>query len=156
MQTLFSAIYCSIHFPNPHILLLTVCVFYVDILQLVVIHVELTVNTKRNVPKPTKQERFVYDISSNYFVDGPQEITITGPTPAASVGETFLCETDSNPPASYEWDLLAGAGPIHVEGDTLTVDVSMTSPSRYRCTASSDMGNSMAEVEFLVGTFLSR
>ncbi len=83
--------------------------------------------------------------------DGPENVTISGPGPAAQVGDTFLCASDSNPPPRYQWRLLAGTGPDSVDGDTLTVDDTMSSPSRYQCVASNDIGNSTAEIDFFVG-----
>jgi hypothetical protein len=86
------------------------------------------------------------------FSDGPENATITGPGAAAQVGDTFLCASDSNPRPNYQWRRLAGTGPDSVDGDTLTVDDTMSSPSRYQCVASNDGGSGTAQVEFLVGT----
>ena len=89
-----------------------------------------------------------------YFVrlDAPQDTTITGPNPIAEVGDTFLCESDSNPSATYNWFRLEGTGPDWVEGDTLTVDDTMGSFNRYQCFARNNLGTDTAVVNFTIGT----
>ena len=111
---------------------------------------------------PERSKQSIINAANYYFsfplIDGPRNTVITGPCPTAEVNDTYLCESDGNPAPEYAWMKLAGTGPDHVLGDTLTVGDTMEYHNHYQCIATNQVGNETfedtAEIHFLIGTVI--